>query len=392
MVSWTSEKQQANQAVQFEVDKKVPDSADLTPTEWPIELLRALAATMVMAAHYLPPFRAEFGLEGVYPVWFFYTGVNLFFVLTGYVFAPHLLGGVGDLAAYSTRRFFRIYPMYALSLGFYIGLCAWAGRPIEYVAEHLLFLQTTSAREIAGYYNIALWSLPPEVEYYGVLPLLAALMVKRLLRLWQLTMIAVALNLWVTATLPKTTEPATIWLILSVHLPGILSEFLIGAVAWRTARKGLPKEAYAWLLLVGVMGWTGLAAVFDASEGKSQGFLSTFGTALAGHYGLLASVAFGFVVSGLVGYLKATGAGSSKLRAVSVFAGGLTYGIYLLHNGVSTALAPARRLLGSAGYVLACAAATVMVAYLCSRLLEMPLRNVGRRLSQQFASGPPTRR
>lgn len=357
--------------------------------EWPIELLRVLAATMVVAAHYLPPFRSEFGLEGAFPLGFCYSGVNLFFVLTGYVFAPHLLGGTGHLLGYAARRFFRIYPLYLVSLLAYVALSMWAGRPALYLADHLALLQTTHSREIAGYYNIAFWSLPPEVEYYAALPLLALLLKSRLCRMWHLLLVAVALDLLVSAHLPKVSEPATAWLVLSVHLPGILSEFLIGTVAWQAARKAFDKSTYRIILATGLVAWTVLAAAFAASEVPSKGPLTAMGTAMVGHYGLLSAVAFGFIVSGVVGGLHGKHQEPHPLRSISLFAGGLTYGIYLLHNGALTAFAPIKNSTGPAGYLIVCLAATVLLAYLSSRWVEMPLRRLGKRLSRRLTGGKP---
>lgn len=63
-------------------DKAQP--SDSTVMQWPIELLRGIAALMVVFAHY-------WGLAGVKAGLFVYfiTGVDLFFVISGYVFAPY---------------------------------------------------------------------------------------------------------------------------------------------------------------------------------------------------------------------------------------------------------------------------------------------------------------
>jgi len=77
-----------------------------------IESLRALGALMVLIHHYsyqLP--------EDLVILWaglhFFHNGVDLFFVITGYLFAPFLVSDKKVLALkFIRRRFFRLYPLW----------------------------------------------------------------------------------------------------------------------------------------------------------------------------------------------------------------------------------------------------------------------------------------
>ena len=131
-----------------------------------IEALRGCAAMLVVLTHYLHFLTSEPGLWA-----FASTGVDLFFVISGFVFAPYLAGRPLQLASFFTRRLFRMYPLYLCALLVYValkpaGADAWAHFP-----SHLVMAHTLQSVAIASYYNPAFWSLPPEMEFYLLLSL-----------------------------------------------------------------------------------------------------------------------------------------------------------------------------------------------------------------------------
>jgi peptidoglycan/LPS O-acetylase OafA/YrhL len=132
-----------------------------------IELLRGVAALMVLLAHYQLQFAGR-------PAWlgFSQTGVDLFFVLSGFVFGPWLFGRRVDLLPHLLRRLFHIYPLYLVALAAYVALHWAQGQPPLYLLDHVFMLHTLS-RDVAQHYNAAFWSLPVEVEFYLLLPLLS---------------------------------------------------------------------------------------------------------------------------------------------------------------------------------------------------------------------------
>lgn len=143
-----------------------------TTSLWVVEAWRAVAALLVLWAHWGVPL----GWPGMGPQgWlrFAFTGVDLFFVLSGFVFAPLLLQRPApSLRAFALRRVSRIYPAYLVALAVYVLLAWQAGRPLLHVTEHVLMGHLQS-REMAFYYNPAFWSLPVEMAFYAALPLLA---------------------------------------------------------------------------------------------------------------------------------------------------------------------------------------------------------------------------
>ncbi|MEX2365217.1 MAG: hypothetical protein WD601_01335, partial [Pseudohongiellaceae bacterium] len=62
---------------------------------------------MVLVTHY-----ARFITSAGSGLDFLWTGVDLFFVISGFVFAPMVFGEKVAIGPYLVRRFFRIYPLY----------------------------------------------------------------------------------------------------------------------------------------------------------------------------------------------------------------------------------------------------------------------------------------
>ena len=80
-----------------------------------IEFFRGLGALMVMTSHYINFIVPERNIFN-----FLWTGVYMFFVICGYVFSPYIFRRKKlIIKIFLIRRFFRIYPMYFLSLLLY---------------------------------------------------------------------------------------------------------------------------------------------------------------------------------------------------------------------------------------------------------------------------------
>jgi exopolysaccharide production protein ExoZ len=353
-----------------------------------IELLRGLAAFMVLVCHYYPLVPgAPAGLA------FLWSGVDLFFVISGFVFAPMLLGKNADLRkqenleitswsrikAFFIRRFFRIYPLYVLALLGYFCFAPAAAEKVEFFWRHLFFLHTTRSYEEAYYFNSAFWTLPAEVEYYLFLPLLA-LIGKRKHGLVQIFCITLLIN--VVANVLKGNGENN-WLILSVHLPALLPEFLAGVYLYSKVQQArlehkswLGKEAissfvagaalitYAYLLRFAGWGWdtiTLLNAPFN--------FVCAVGYALMIYPALL---------------LKDPSLPPAVIR-IALWAGASSYGVYLLHNLTPKVLI--RLGLEPIGlpFVTFSALLTYAVVFVLYYLYENPLRKLGRPLSEKVA-------
>lgn len=342
-----------------------------------VEAWRGLAAWLVVWTHLAPAGGMDWPL-----LRFAFTGVDLFFVLSGFVFAPYLWGKPLPVAAFGVRRFFRIYPAYLLALGVYVALKLQAGHAPLYLWEHLTFTQVQS-REMAFYYNPPFWSLPAEVEFYLLLPLLVrALAAWR--AGWALLGVAALLMRLLLGWSGDSASQSLSWL-LSYHLPGLLLEFLLGALAWRICERGLRRSARLALGLAGLAGWAVLAALF-----AQLGDAGLDATPLKGQISWLAALCFACMVTATLS-LKSPLSGRGpqppapvwqKLaRQLALWAGRLSYGTYLFH------LAAMQLLLASGlkvptpfplGLTGAASVLTLAMAWVCYRFWEEPWRRWGR--------------
>lgn len=343
--------------------------------DWSIEWLRGIAALLVVLAHYGPLVVGDLGILKIA-----HTGVDLFFVLSGYVFGPYFFGRPLDFRPFAVRRIFRIFPMYWAALAFYVGVKLAYGLETPYLPEHLFLFQTLVSTEIAFYYNAAFWSLPVELEYYLFLALLAPLLQGQK-RLGILVLLAFGMHQAVVLALPPASAGNGIsWAgILFFHLPGMLVEFLVGAAAWRVTALWSPGSFTRWTLifLAGLsllaLGWLfrDHAELFDAGP-------------LRGNLNVLAALAYGFLVVGLA---KRPEGGPFAVRAGLVL-GNLSYGVYLFHNLPLSIHNHGGHL--DAGQLSALRAislfgAVLLLAVALNRLVEKPCRRLGRSLAVRLA-------
>src|SRR5882724_10656327 len=140
--------------------------------------LRAIAALMVVFYHCgvelrLPPF--------VIPG---YSGVHLFFVLSGYLisrpFWARLVSGqpLPSWRKYGARRFVRIYPTYFVALVVFIAMRFAGHLHTPTFADVLLHaLLVFNWGDAAQFFviNIAMWTLAIEAQFYVILPIAAGL-------------------------------------------------------------------------------------------------------------------------------------------------------------------------------------------------------------------------
>ena len=152
--------------------------------------LRALAILLVLLRHSVRPFWPELS-DPYIPVgpidlgaifingW---MGVDLFFVLSGFLIASHLMQSIEKeqnfltvLSKYIPRRFFRIAPVYYVVLGLAVlGLFPFYPYPESYdgiglrVLYHLAFMQDYFPSDIV----VVFWSLAIEIKFYLLAPFL----------------------------------------------------------------------------------------------------------------------------------------------------------------------------------------------------------------------------
>ena len=384
---------------QFQVssDRYTHSQADGDPV---IEALRGLAALLVMATHYTYLLTSQAGLWG-----FASTGVDLFFVLSGYVFAPYFFGKPLSLQPHLIRRFFRLYPLYLCALLLYVGLHVPTSAAWDHFGVHLLMGHTLTSLAIANFYNPAFWSLPPEVEYYLLLPLLAWLSCQHRLgrfRFVGLVVLAAALHLALVAVASPDEKTVTVRAIATIHIPGVLVEFMLGSLAYAIVR-GDTRGAVALLRLVlGFLVLAGMAVIFANHVASVNGVARTVPVWIGGNIGLGAALGYALIVSAVTSPPRDppralsnefTHAADSTprlwfqatFRPVFIVMGELSYGVYLFHNAAPQILGRVVPTMGGVAALLACTGITLLMAFAAHHAIEKPMRAYGRRLSQTAA-------
>ncbi len=342
--------------------------------EWSIELLRGIAAIMVMFAHYWSLMGGEPGI-----LVFAFSGVDLFFVISGFVFAPYFFGKHLSIIPHLIRRLFRIYPLYLVALFVYAGLRLHQGLGADHFLVHLFFLHTIESREIAVYFNPAFWSLPPEVEFYLVLPILALFVSS--FRGVIVTMVAALI---VHMILAYTSSPAISRVnpstILSVHLPGLLVEFLLGAIAWFIVMKAPKTPVRAGMLASGIIFWLLLASIFSNFDYPSGDNAVMANPVMRGNMGVFAAIAFTLIVAALVGWIASP---PMWIKFGAIALGNLSFGLYLFHNAAPLILRPYKPYLSALFFSFLCFSLTFLIAALLHIIYEKPLRDFGRAWSSR---------
>jgi peptidoglycan/LPS O-acetylase OafA/YrhL len=150
-----------------------------------IDILRGIAIAGVIMTHYrgaagygplaYTNFWFDVHKEPVtwwlfYPLIFGWTGVALFFVISGYVIhRSYLRDHHFTWRKYASRRFWRIYPPYAVAL---IGFALWLGVPFwsQDFTLHAMLLHNVKDATFFGSINSSFWSLAVECQLYALYP------------------------------------------------------------------------------------------------------------------------------------------------------------------------------------------------------------------------------
>jgi peptidoglycan/LPS O-acetylase OafA/YrhL len=146
-----------------------------------LDTLRALAILAVMMFHLESFLPERFGVVGDYG----WMGVDLFFVLSGYLIGTQLLkpyrtGGTLSLADFYRRRAWRILPAYLVVVALYFTVPVW--RESANISPLWMFLTFTQNLFIDYSINHAFsfaWSLCVEEHFYLLLPLIVMVMMRR---------------------------------------------------------------------------------------------------------------------------------------------------------------------------------------------------------------------
>jgi peptidoglycan/LPS O-acetylase OafA/YrhL len=322
-----------------------------------------------------------------------WAGVDLFFVLSGFLITGILLdarGGEGYFQTFFARRVLRIFPLhyaYLAVLFLLLPLLVPAfdrgpGHPgwLWSYLGNVLFVREGGFQ--ASPYAAHFWSLAVEEQFYLAWPLVVWLLPARRLAVACLGIVAGAFAL--RYAIHHTTYDATAAYVLTPARMDALALGALVAVAarlpgwWPVARRAAPWVLVASAAAVAAV-WVRQGALFG---GDPVAQVWAFGPLAAGFAAVLV-----LAVDGRSGAL-ARPLASPTLRT----AGNYAYGLYVLHYPIFLGLEAAgvtagsiaglagSRLLGIAGFTALAGAATFAAALLSWRLVERPFLRLKDRL------------
>jgi len=233
-----------------------------------LDLLRSLAILLVVSGHYYGDFaasRVELSGLGKLPfLYFAWTGVDLFFVLSGYLIGGQLWRellrrGTLDVPRFLLRRGLRIWPFY---FAFLAAVFITSPKPAAAFLPDVLFLSNYLPNSISGG-----WSLSTEEQFYIFMPVLLVAMNRVLpVRRQYLVIIALLALLPLVRLATLNTHPAVvgvdefrklIQLPFHTHADGLLAGVLLSWLAALQPRYLTPLPLRRNLLVPAALGVAG---------------------------------------------------------------------------------------------------------------------------------------
>lgn len=297
-----------------------------------IQVLRAVAAISVMLAHAVADIAARSGVELVPRAYAGAAGVDLFFVISGFIMvysSRDLLGRPGAWLAFSARRLARIVPLYWAVTLIYLLLQIvqgkWQVLKPDWIAASLLFIPFDggTGAGLSPFYGIG-WTLNFEMMFYGVFALALALGGRHAFALVA-TGLTAAVALGALVALPRL--PAY-W------ANEIVLDFVMGVLIGMVFLRGFrfPPPLAVLLVIAGLGGLlTSTISGFNAALPDQP---PAFPRVLA--WGL----PMGLIVAGVSLVHGTPAAAPSPARRALLLLGDMSYAIYLLHPIVIVALRP----------------------------------------------------
>jgi peptidoglycan/LPS O-acetylase OafA/YrhL len=301
--------------------------------------VRGVAILLVLLFHFQgvrPPWVPK---ALTYPMVIGWSGVDLFFVLSGFLITRILIatrGSANYFSAFYARRALRILPLYLLAvfLCFRVGLPLADRLGVPIAADrglepwfwlHVSNWATAFGRDVRPLSHF--WSLAIEEQFYAVWPLVVLCTPPRRLAGVCAAVAAASAAARVAASFAGVPAEAlhrlTIFRVDALAIGG-----LVAAVA---VDPDLRRRARARLRVLGISSVVLLAAVLVVGRGATSTAMTRFGyTLFATGYAVLVFAAFD--ASGSPGWL-ATRLRSPVLRAFGKY----SYGIYVFHYPVALA-------------------------------------------------------
>ncbi len=366
-----------------------------------IDILRGFAALSVVIYHVVTFWDWQtFPTTGPL-AWFRigWLGVDLFFVISGFVIGLSALAGIdragtrGFRAPFWRRRLARIVPLHYLTCLVFVTLVY--SKPISgdfwpNLASHVLFVHNLNPAW-HGAINAPNWSLGVEMQFYALMLLLAPWV--RSTRWWSIALVLTGIAwAWRYASFcfltPGSQQHDSYLMMLTTELPGMLDEFAAGLLLARFARSQRGRaflssmEPHRLLILflgvgAGLLLWLAFAIYHTHPTYWSSPTTVTFvRTPLAASFALIVLI-FSSLNGPIWLYL------STPLR----YLGTISYGIYLWHWPVLQLLHRTGKLSPAMGLGMTIGI-TLVIAAVSWHFFEKPI--IGRFGRRSLPSGVPT--
>jgi peptidoglycan/LPS O-acetylase OafA/YrhL len=331
-----------------------------------IDVLRGLAAVCVVLSHYsthcLTFFReAPFGFE-LQTIYGFYA-VQLFFIISGFVISL-TLERCSSWRDFAFSRFSRLYPTYwaAVTLMVVVNLLVFGKKP--WIGGYIVNL--TMLQEFIGFANLdnVFWSLTVELAFYAIMG-----------------------AIFVAGLLPRIEAAAAVWLAsacawslvdqhLGIRLPAFPSRFLVlphvpffvaGIAFYRIRIKGLSAPRAALLL----------AAL--AAAGWIEGIPDVYAAPAVGWAATLQRVGVAAILFAIFG-LAASGKVRMAVSPVTLWLGGCSYPLYLIHRNLGFSMMDRLHEIGAPVWLLfiLTLVAALTLASALAHLVERPALRAAR--------------
>jgi peptidoglycan/LPS O-acetylase OafA/YrhL len=342
--------------------------------------LRGVAILLVMAHRFWPRSGVGLAANAAQAGW---IGVDLFFVVSGFLIAGILLDTRGDadyFRNFYARRALRIFPLYYL---FVIGVLvvfagnpefrAHAGSPFWYLV-HLGNVPEGLLGKPVPYWLAPVWSLAIEEQFYLTFPLLVYLLDRRRLTIVLVAMIA-ATPLVRLVTMTAAPEHERVQYLFTLCRIDTIAAGCLLAVIVRAIDLQRWRERALGVAFLGLPSVVGLAIASRLD--RTSAFDRVFGYSI---------VAFGWASVVALVILSRGQRSTALLRLAPLrYLGKRCFGLYLLHRPADTVVSGLAHHIGVEGdlwFLPAKVAVAVVLAQISWRLLEQPFLG----LKDRFAS------
>lgn len=356
--------------------------------------LRGIAILLVVLYHYVSmpntgvPGKFSYALEAATRIG--WSGVDLFFVLSGFLIGGILLDARESPNYYRTfylRRVHRIFPLYYTWIAIYFAV-AFSPLvrfvPAEFIAAgnwkvalgHIFFVQNLMWTRSAAYHTVwmsALWSLAVEEQFYLVTPAVVRLISRRtLVRALLLLIAGGPLIRFLVHRFISPTHGAATYILTPCRADDLAMGVLL-AVVWRSDRAKEWLRDRKWVIYASVAVFGAIYVWLDVSNASPY----ELPMAIAG----FSSIGLFFSSLLILALLSPFGLWSRicQLRFL-IQLGGISYCVYIIHGAVAYAwhqfLLPSPAgvaTLRSAAATLLAAVSAWFLAKLSWRALESPM-------------------